>query len=100
MPETWRAHVLRERLAAEGIEAAVRVSDVYALEGDERHAALDVIVAERAGFPMVLVGGRVACHDGIEVDAVVAMARDRAQDVAFHRGAGSTPKGCCSSGCR
>ncbi|MBF4510394.1 MAG: hypothetical protein ISP10_07980 [Aeromicrobium sp.] len=99
MPETWRAHVLRERLAAECIEADVRVSDVYALEGDERHAALDVIIAERAGFPMVLVGGTVACHDGIDVDAVVAMARDRAQDAVSHGGAGSTPKGCCGSGC-
>ena len=75
MPETWRAHVLSERLAAVGIAAVVRVRDIYALEGVERHAALDAVVTENAAFPMVIVDGRVACHDDVDLDAVVEEAR-------------------------
>jgi hypothetical protein len=96
MPEAWRAHVVRERLAADGIAADVRVSDIYALEGDERHAALDAIITERAGFPMVIVGGTLACHDGIDVDEVVAAARrPQTADAPGEPAAG----GCCGSGC-
>lgn len=75
MPETWRARVLHERLTAYGIAAEVRVSDIYTLEGAERHAALDAVVAEHAGFPMVIVDGCVACHGGIDVDAVMEAVR-------------------------
>jgi hypothetical protein len=75
MPSAWRVHVIGERLRQEGVRAVVRACDVYSLEGCERHAVLDAVAAGHADFPMVLVGGALACHDGIDMDAVVGGAR-------------------------
>lgn len=76
MPGTWRAHVIDERLRAEGIGAAVAECDLYALRDAERHAALDVMIAEHAEPPMVIVSGRVACYGEVDLDAVVRTARE------------------------
>lgn len=75
MPATWRAHVIAERLAAEGITADVVEYDLYALVDEERHAVLDAMVRDAAELPMVLVEGRVACAGDIDLEAVVAAAR-------------------------
>ncbi|MBN2848024.1 MAG: hypothetical protein JXP72_06195 [Coriobacteriia bacterium] len=115
MPGTWRAHVIAERLKAAGIPATVMESDVFVLEGDERRAILDAVVAEHADFPMVLVDGIVACHGGIDVDAVMSVAERQnapadAGVVAAAAGPVTTPDaavpvaarpegGCCSGGC-
>lgn len=76
MPSAWRVHALSERLRAEGIAAAVRECDLYALVDAERHAVLDVMIAEHADPPMVVVGGTVACFGGIDADAVVQVAKE------------------------
>lgn len=76
MPSAWRVHVISERLRAEGIAAAVRECDLYALVDAERHAVLDVMIAERADPPMVVVGGTVACTGGLDLEAVVRVARE------------------------
>ncbi len=44
--------------------------DLYDLDGADRDAALDAIVAG-APSPFVLVGGRLVCTGSIEVDAVL-----------------------------
>jgi hypothetical protein len=113
MPGTWRAHVIAERLKEAGIQATVMESDVFVLEGDERRAVLDAVVAEHADFPMVLVGGVVACHGGIDLDTVMSVAERRGaqgagapaeRSVAEHDAAPSAASvpaegGCCSGGC-
>lgn len=75
MPETWRARVIEEHLREVGIAATVRACDIYALEGEERHAVLDAIVRDGAELPMVLVNGCVACVGDIDLEAMVAAAR-------------------------
>lgn len=75
MPSTWRAHVIEEHLQASGISATVVERDIYALSGDERHAVLDAMVREGADAPMVVVGGRVACTGGIDLEAVLEATR-------------------------
>lgn len=74
MPGAWRAHVIEEKLRQHGIAAAVRETDIYSLDGDERTAVLDAVVRQFADFPMVVVGGRVACFNGIDPGAVLAAA--------------------------
>jgi hypothetical protein len=76
MPETWRARVIEEHLRAAGIAATVRACDIYALDGEERHAVLDAMVRDGAEPPMVLVRGRVACVGDIDFEAVCAAARE------------------------
>lgn len=76
MPSAWRVHVISERLALEGIVAAVRERDLYALVDAERHAVLDVMIAEHADPPMIVVGGTVACFGSLDLDAVVRVARE------------------------
>lgn len=76
MPGTWRVHVISERMRAEGILAAVRECDLYALADVERHAVLDVMIAHRADPPMVVVNGVVACFGELDLDAVVRVARE------------------------
>ena len=76
MPSAWRVHAISERLSAEGIIAAVRECDLYALVDAERHAVLDVMIAEHADPPMVVVGGTVACHGDLDLDAIVRVAKE------------------------
>ncbi len=75
MPTTWRVRVIGHRLAAEGFSADVRACDIYALEGEERHAVLDAMVREGAEPPFVIVSGTVACAGEIDMDAVLSAAR-------------------------
>lgn len=78
MPAAWRVRVIGERLRAEGIEAVVLARDLLSLEGSERQAALDAMVVRGADVPMVLVDGAVVCSDGVDLDAMVAAARQHA----------------------
>ncbi len=66
---------MNERLRAEGIEASVLERDLLSLEGAERQAVLDAMVRQSADVPMVLVDGVVVCSDGVDLDAMVAAAR-------------------------
>jgi hypothetical protein len=75
MPATWRVHVLRARLAAEGIDATVIERDLYSLEGGERATVLDAMIRDGADPPMVLVDGVLACAGDLDVDATVVAAR-------------------------
>jgi len=50
--------------------------DVYALDPGLRRTVIDVLIAEHAGFPMVVVSGAVVCHDGVDLDAVVCAVRE------------------------
>jgi len=74
MPSAWRVHAIEQYLRSLGSEIPVDEQDIYALSGDDRHVALDAIVTEGAAFPMVLVGGEVACHSGIDLDLIGALA--------------------------
>ena len=78
MPSTWRVHVIAERLKQAGIDAFVRESDVFALEGLERAAASDAMIARGAEPPMVLVEGALACHGDIDLDAIEKTAEESA----------------------
>lgn len=72
-------------LAAEGFRLPVADRDVYSLPGDERTAVVDVLIAEHASFPMVLVHGRVVCHGGVDLAAIIRAAREGTGDAC----------GCC-----
>lgn len=75
MPGAWRVRVMGERLRAEGIEAVVVECDVFSLEGAERQTVFDAMIDRMADAPMVLVDGVVICSDGVDLDAMVAAAR-------------------------
>ena len=75
MPAAWRVRVMNERLRAEGIEASVLERELLSLEGGERQIVLDAMVVRGADVPMVLVDGFVVCSDGVDLDAMVAAAR-------------------------
>lgn len=78
MPSTWRVRVIDERLLREGIRARLESCDVYSLPPELRRAVTDAIVAENAGFPMVLVDSVVVSHGGVDLEAVVAAVREEA----------------------
>lgn len=76
MPSTWRVHVIEAALRDGGFRLSVSECDVYSLPAAERTAVVDVLIAEHASFPMVLVRGRIACHGGIDLDAVLRAVRE------------------------
>lgn len=80
MPSAWRVQVIGESLRRSGLHAELEEYDVYALPPELRHRVLDVIVAQGAEFPMVLVNGEVACHSGIDLTAVARAAREAMND--------------------
>lgn len=80
MPGAWRVHVIEERLRGEGVVAEVKELDIHALPAELRNRVTDVLAAERAEFPMVIVNGRVACHGGIDLEAVVRASREVLDD--------------------
>ncbi|MDA3935408.1 MAG: hypothetical protein PF636_00885 [Actinomycetota bacterium] len=57
-----------------GITAQVDERDIYALDDGERTVVMDAMIRDGADAPMVLVNGRIACTDGIDIEAVVAAA--------------------------
>jgi len=72
MPVSVQVNRLRHELAirfADGCQ--VIDTDLYSLEGAERDAALDAVVAGEPS-PFVLVGGRLVCTGVVEIDAVIA----------------------------
>ena len=69
-----------ERLRREGLTAAVMERDLYSLVDVERHAVLDAMVVRQADPPMVVVNGVVACFGGIDLNAVVRVAREVTAD--------------------
>lgn len=80
MPSAWRAHVIAERLRQEGLRAAVDEFDIYRLPPEMRHLVLDVMVAEHASFPLVIVNQKVASHSGVDLEAVLRAAREAAAE--------------------
>ncbi|MDY0341074.1 MAG: hypothetical protein RBS17_07665 [Coriobacteriia bacterium] len=84
MPTAWRVHVIEAALRAEGIDLPVSDCDVSVLPAPERRRVVDVLIAEQASFPMVMVGDDVVCHAELDLDAIVRAARE-----------GSPDDGCC-----
>ena len=75
MPVEWRLHVLEGKLKREvGDLFTVESVDLYGLPPLEQHAAIEAIMRECGDFPVVLVGGVVACVGDIDADAIVAAA--------------------------
>ena len=62
-----------ERAVAEKLGDGIAVAevDLYSLEGDDRMAALDAVVAGDPS-PLVLIDGQLVCTGGIDVSAVLA----------------------------
>jgi len=69
-------HLRREIANRPGADVPVLSVDLYSLEGDERHAAIDAMVAGEAS-PFVLLDGRVLCAGSVEI-AMVLEALDAA----------------------
>lgn len=72
MPVSAQIERLRHEL--EGRYAGgwqVLSTDLYSLEGGEREAALDAVVAGKPS-PFVLVGGQLVCSGVVEIEAVLA----------------------------
>ena len=90
MPSAWRVHVISERLSAAGMSARVRESDMYGLEGAERHAVLDALVRGADAYPMVIVDGAIACAGRLDLEAIV-----RAAGGVPLTGEGGARGGCC-----
>lgn len=63
-------------LSGAGIAAQVDERDIYALADDERNMVMDAMIKDGAVAPMVLVNGRIACVDSLDLDAVVTVARE------------------------
>ena len=71
MPVSLQIERLRRELAGRfGDGFLVLSTDLYSLEGVERDAALDAMVAG-APSPFVLVRGRLVCTGAVEVPAVL-----------------------------
>ena len=72
MPVSVQIDRLRRELASR-FEGGFRVlsTDLYSLEGAERDAALDAVVAGEPS-PFVLMDGRMVCVGAVEIDAVLA----------------------------
>ena len=78
MPVEWRLHVLEGRLKHEvGERFVIEPVDLYGLPPREQHTAIDAVITSRAGFPVVLIDGVVACVGDIESDAIVAAVVER-----------------------
>jgi hypothetical protein len=71
MPVNWRLHVLEERLKREfGTVFDIETVDLYGVSPLEQSAAIDAMIETRGDFPIVLVGGVVACVSDIDADAI------------------------------
>ncbi len=109
MPVTWRLHVLEERLKRDfGKVFNIETVDLYGVSPLEQSAAIDAMIETQGDFPIVLVGGVVACVSDIDADAI---ADQVARTVKYSRcgsaganGQVEPPKpaggcGCASGGC-
>lgn len=73
MPVAWRLHVLEEKLARDvGSGFVIESVDLYGLEMDEQHTAIDAVIKTCGDFPVVLVDGEVVCVGDVDADAIVA----------------------------
>jgi len=74
MPADWLVRTVEDRLAQEGIgPAEVVAAEIYELSPEQTTAILDEMVGG-APFPMVLVGERVVCTGGVDLEAVLEAA--------------------------
>ena len=71
MPVSVQIDRLRNELASRFGDACTVIDvDLYSLEGAERHAALDAMIAG-APSPFVLMDGRMICTGAVDVGSVV-----------------------------
>jgi len=71
MPVSMQIENLRRELTSRlGEGYCVEDTDLYSLQGVERDAALDAVVAGEPS-PFVLIDGELVCMGAVEVDAVV-----------------------------
>lgn len=72
LPVSAQTERLKRELAARwGDSVSVLSADLYGLEGAERDAVLDAMVAGDPS-PFVLVDGRLVCSGAVELPAVLA----------------------------
>ena len=75
MPTEWLVGMLREGLAGAGLDAGeITADDLWGLPGHLSTPVVDEMVAGH-DFPMVIVGDRVVCVGGVDVDSVVEALR-------------------------
>jgi hypothetical protein len=71
MPVSLQVERLKRDLAAHAGDAlSVREVDLYSLEGADRDAALDAVVAGEPS-PFVLIDGRLVCAGAIDSEAIL-----------------------------
>ena len=75
MPPAWRVRVIEAALEQAGLPGTVAECDIYALPAVLRTVAVDTIIAEGAGFPMVAVRGEIVSFGAIDLDAIVLAVR-------------------------
>ena len=71
MPLAWRLQVLEARVRETGVAVTVEDVNLYALGREDQHVVLDALVAAGGDLPAVMVGERVVCVDGIDLEAVL-----------------------------
>jgi hypothetical protein len=86
MPTEWRLQVLETRIA----ERTSRRVSAYEVPYEELPhdlvgSILDELVRRGADFPVVLVGDRIACADGVELEAVLAFLEKEVPSTQTHR---------------
>lgn len=71
MPAEWFVSAIEERLAAAGkADTQVITAEIYQLTPGESTVVIDEMVAG-SEFPMVVVGDRVVCTGGVDLQAVL-----------------------------
>ena len=71
MPISLQIERLKDHLATNiGVGFSVLEVDLYSLEGADRDAALDAVVAGKTS-PFVLIDGQLVCTGAVELSAVL-----------------------------
>ena len=82
LPVALQIERLERALALQAISGvSVLNTDLYSLDGTERDAALDAVVAGSPS-PYVFVSGRLVCTGGVDASAVIEALSSTARDAS------------------